>query len=137
MEGSNGANKRDLTKYLVASQLTHGRRGVCCRRECATGFWSRGHGRPFGTIWLYISTYTGKPGVGGNGQGIYLYELNLFTGNLTFVKLVARFRRRTTLSTASPSTIALDPNRTHLYAGNEYGPPGAVSAYSINRLQAI
>jgi 6-phosphogluconolactonase (cycloisomerase 2 family) len=39
-----------------------------------------------------------------------------------------------TLSTKSPSTIALDPTRTHLYAGNEYGPPGAVSAYSINRV---
>ena len=40
---------------------------------------------------------------------------------------------RALVSTTSPSTIALDPTRTHLYAGNEYGPPGAVSAYSINR----
>jgi 6-phosphogluconolactonase (cycloisomerase 2 family) len=37
-------------------------------------------------------------------------------------------------TSASPSTLALDPTGTHLYAGNEYGPPGAVSAYSINRL---
>jgi 6-phosphogluconolactonase (cycloisomerase 2 family) len=36
-------------------------------------------------------------------------------------------------ATTSPSTIALDPTRTRLYAGNEYGPPGAVTAYSINR----
>jgi 6-phosphogluconolactonase len=93
-------------------------------------------GAPRGTVWLYISTYTGNPGGGGNGAGIYLCELNLFTGKLTVLRLVAPALPATgmTLSTASPSTIALDPTRTHLYAGNEYGPPGAVSAYSINRL---
>jgi 6-phosphogluconolactonase len=94
-------------------------------------------GAPFGTVWLYIGTYTGAPGPRGrSGKGIYLCELNLFTGKLTVVKLVAEAlpAMGTTLSTASPSTIALDPTRTHLYAGNEYGPPGAVSAYSINRL---
>src|SRR6185295_18406525 len=55
---------------------------------------------------------------------------------LTVVRLVAPVvpAMGMTPSTASPSTIALDPTRTHLYAGNEYGPPGAVSAYSINRL---
>ena len=94
-------------------------------------------GAPFGTVWLYISTYTGAPGPRGrSGMGIYLCALNLFTGELTVVRLVAPAlpAMGTTLSTASPSTIALDPTRTHLYAGNEYGPPGAVSAYSINRL---
>ena len=94
-------------------------------------------GAPFGTVWLYIGTYTGAPGPRGrSGMGIYLCELNLFTGKLTVEKLVAPAlpATGTTLSTASPSTIALDPTRTHLYAGNEYGPPGAVSAYSINRL---
>jgi 6-phosphogluconolactonase len=89
-----------------------------------------------GTVWLYIGTYTGTPGGGGNGQGIYLCELNLSTGKLTVLRLVAPAlpAMLMTPSTASPSTIALDPTRTHLYAGNEYGPPGAVSAYSINRL---
>ncbi len=93
-------------------------------------------GAPSGTVWLYIGTYTGAPGSGGNGMGIYLCELNLSTGELTVVRLVAPVlpAMGTTPSTASPSTIALDPTRTHLYAGNEYGPPGAVSAYSINRL---
>jgi len=83
-----------------------------------------------GTVWLYISTYTP------NGKGIYLCALHLSTGELTVVRLVAPVvpAMGTTPSTASPSTIALDPTRTHLYAGNEYGPPGAVSAYSINRL---
>ena len=88
-------------------------------------------GAPRGTVWLYIGTYTPN-----NGKGIYLCELNLSTGKLAVLRLVAPAlpASGTTPSTASPSTIALDPTRTHLYAGNEYGPPGAVSAYSINRL---
>jgi len=93
-------------------------------------------GAPFGTVWLYIGTYTGAPGPrGSSGQGIYLCALNLLTGQLKVLKLVApaMVASGSTLSTASPSTIALDPTRTHLYAGNEYGPPGAVTAYSINR----
>src|SRR5262245_62817989 len=69
-------------------------------------------------------------------MGIYLCALNLSTGELTVRRLVgpALPAMGMTPSTASPSTIALDPTRTHLYAGNEYGPPGAVSAYEINRL---
>jgi 6-phosphogluconolactonase len=94
-------------------------------------------GAPAGTVWLYIGTYTGAPGPRArSGMGIYLCALNLFTGELSVVRVVAPALAAigTTPSTASPSTIALDPTRTHLYAGNEYGPPGAVSAYSINRL---
>jgi 6-phosphogluconolactonase (cycloisomerase 2 family) len=94
-------------------------------------------GAPPGTVWLYVGTYTGSPGAfASNGNGIYLCELNLSTGKLTVLRLVAPAlpASGTTPSTASPSTIAIDPTGTHLYAGNEYGPPGAVSAYSINRL---
>jgi len=94
-------------------------------------------GAPHGTVWLYIGTYTGNPGAfASNGMGIYLCELNLSTGKLTVLRLVAPAlpASGTTPSTRSPSTIAIDPSGTHLYAGNEYGPPGAVSAYSINRL---
>ena len=92
-------------------------------------------GAPRGTVWLYISTYTGAPEPE-EREGIYLCELNLSTGKLNVLRLVAPAlpASGTNPSTASPSTIALDPTRTHLYAGNEYGPPGAVSAYSINRL---
>src|SRR5437868_8236183 len=91
---------------------------------------------PHVTVWRYIGTYTGNPGGGGNGMGIYLCALDLDTGKLTVVRLVAPAlpAMGANPSTKSPSTIALDPTRTHLYAGNEYGPPGAVSAYSINRL---
>src|SRR4030095_11880041 len=94
-------------------------------------------GAPRRTVWLYIGTYTGAPGPRGrSGEGIYLSERDLSTGELTVLRLVAPAlpAMGVTPSTASPSTIALDPTRTHLYAGNEYGPPGAVSAYTINRL---
>jgi 6-phosphogluconolactonase (cycloisomerase 2 family) len=94
-------------------------------------------GAPRGTVWLYIGTYTGNPGAfASNGMGIYLCQLDLSTGKLTVLRLVAPVMPAsgTTPSTASPSTIAIDPTGTHLYAGNEFGPPGAVSAYSINRL---
>src|SRR6266550_951075 len=55
----------------------------------------------FGTVRLYIGTYTGA--FGGHGQGIYLCELNLFTGELTVVSLVAPVlpATGTTPSTAS------------------------------------
>ena len=47
-------------------------------------------GAPAGTVWLYIGTYTGAPGPRGrSGLGIYLCALNLFTGELTVVRLVA------------------------------------------------
>lgn len=93
-------------------------------------------GARFGTVWLYIGTYTGSPGPRGrSGQGIYLCSLSLSSGKLDVLRLVAPASPATgsTPSTASPSTIALNPTRTVLYAGNEYGPPGAVSAYAINR----
>jgi 6-phosphogluconolactonase (cycloisomerase 2 family) len=92
-------------------------------------------GAPLGTVWLYIGTYTGAPGAfGSNGMGIYLCELNLVTGNLSVLSLVGPVETVSGITTNSPSTLALDPTRTHLYAGNEYGPPGAVTAYSIDRL---
>jgi len=100
-------------------------------------FGQQSTGAPRGTVWLYISTYTGSPGpFARNGMGIYLCQLNLSSGKLDVLRLVAPAlpASGTNPSTASPSTIALDPTRTHLYAGNEYGPPGAVTAYSINRL---
>lgn len=94
-------------------------------------------GAPFGTVWVYIGTYTGAPGAfGRNGMGIYLGALNIFSGRLEILRLVAPALpgSATTPGTASPSTLAIDPTGKYLYAGNEFGPPGAVSAYAINRL---
>src|SRR5262245_14994622 len=53
---------------------------------------------PFGTVWLYIGTYTVNlvqppvqvPGPRGrNGKGIYLCQLDLRSGKLSVVRLVA------------------------------------------------
>jgi 6-phosphogluconolactonase (cycloisomerase 2 family) len=91
-------------------------------------------GAPFGTVWLYIGTYTGSDG---HGAGIYLCELNLFTGKLTVLRLVAPAlpATGTNASTANPSTLAIDRGGNYLYAGNEiFTPNGSVSAYRINRM---
>jgi len=96
-------------------------------------------GAPRGMVWLYIGTYTGvaSGGSGGNGEGIYLCQLNLSTGMLTVLRLVAPGLPATLMnaSTASPSTLAIDPGGNYLYAGNEiFTPHGSVSAYRINRM---
>jgi 6-phosphogluconolactonase len=126
--GSQGTfSRRNLLKGAAA---------LAAAASVPEAFGQQATGAPRGTVWLYISTYTGNPGGGGDGDGIYLCELNLSTGKLTVLRLVAPVvpAMGMTASTANPSTIALNPTRTRLYAGNENGPPGAVSAYSINRL---
>ena len=126
-----------LQSAFSRRNLLKGATALTAAASVPEAFGQQPTGAPPGTVWLYISTYTGSPGPRGrSGMGIYLCELNLSTGELTVLRLVAPAlpAMGTTPSTASPSTIALDPTRTHLYAGNEYGPPGAVSAYSINRL---
>jgi len=119
-----------LQNTFTRRDLLKGATALTAAASVSQAYGEQPTGAPSGTVWLYISTYTP------NGKGIYLCALNLSTGELAVVRLVAPVvpAMGTTPSTASPSTIALDPTRTHLYAGNEYGPPGAVSAYSINRL---
>jgi 6-phosphogluconolactonase (cycloisomerase 2 family) len=136
MESTKDRKPGSLQNTFTRRDLFKGAAALTAAASVPQAFGQQPTGAPSGTVWLYIGTYTGAPGAGGNGNGIYLCELNLSTGKLTVVRLVAPAlpATGTTPSTASPSTIALDPTRTHLYAGNEYGPPGAVSAYSINRL---
>ena len=80
-------------------------------------------------VLAYVGTYSspqGPEGSHGNGKGIYLFEMNPETGVLTQKELFA--------SNVNPSWLAFDPNRTHLYSGNETGEPsGSVSAYAIDR----
>jgi 6-phosphogluconolactonase len=130
MESRVNRKLSDLQSTFTRRDLIKGATAFTAAATVSEAFGQQPTGAPPGTVWLYISTYTP------NGNGIYLCELNLSTGKLTVLRLVAPAlpAAGTTPSTTSPSTIALDPTRTHLYAGNEYGPPGAVSAYSINRL---
>src|ERR1043166_7605960 len=135
MESTKDSNHGGLPRAFSRRALLKGAAALTAAASLPYAF-GQPTGAPFGTVWLYIGTYTGAIGSGGNGNGIYLCELNLSTGKLTVLRLVAPAlpAMGQTPSTAKPSTIALDPTRTHLYAGNEYGPPGAVTAYSINRL---
>ena len=85
---------------------------------------------PSGKLLVYAGTYsTAVDGGGGNGKGIYLFEMNPASGELNLVKLAAEAR--------NASWLALDPSGRHLYAGNEIadfgGKSGTVSAYAVNR----
>lgn len=133
MESTDNTKLGDLQNRFSRRDLLKGAAALTAAASVPEAFGEQPTGAPPGSVWLYIGTYTGAPGAGGNGDGIYLCELNLSTGALTVLKLAAPVVT-VGLSTASPSTIAIDPAGAHLYAGNEYGPPGAVSAYLINRL---
>ena len=87
-----------------------------------------GGGAPGGRILAYVGTYTGAS-AGGNGKGIYLFEMNPQTGELSLIKLAAQ--------TASPSWLCLHPSGHFLYAANEVsdfnGSSGSVSAFAVDR----
>ena len=136
MEPTKRTNLGTLQSTFSRRDLLKGAAALTAAASMPEAFGQQPTGAPHGTVWLYIGTYTGAPGAGGNGEGIYLCQLDLSTGKLTVLRLVAPVMPAMgmTPSTVSPSTLALDPTGTHLYAGNEYGPPGAVSAYLINRL---
>jgi 6-phosphogluconolactonase len=75
------------------------------------------------TILAYVGAYTP------NGQGIYLFSVDLSTGDLTQVKVAA--------AVPSPSWLALHPNKGFLYAVNEISnfngtTSGSVTAFTVN-----
>ena len=82
-------------------------------------------------ILAYVGTYSspqGPEGSKGYGKGIYLFEQNPTTGALA--------QRQMFADNSNPSWLALDPSRTHLYAGNETKEfqgrkSGSVSAFAI------
>jgi len=78
-----------------------------------------------GELLVYVGTYTT-----GKSEGIYLYRLNLSSGELKHVA--------TTRGVVNPSFLALAPNRRHLYAVNEVEEfagrkSGAVSAFAVDQ----
>ena len=78
-----------------------------------------------GELLVYVGTYTS-----GKSEGIYLYRLNLASGEL---KPVA-----TTKGVVNPSFLALAPNRRYLYAVSEVedfagSKSGAVSAFAVDQ----
>jgi len=78
-----------------------------------------------GELLVYVGTYTT-----GKSEGIYLYRLDLSSGELRHVA--------TTSGVMNPSFLAIAPNRRYLYAVNEVEEfagkkSGAVSAFSIDQ----
>ena len=74
---------------------------------------------------VYVGTYTS-----GKSEGIYLYRLNLSSGELKHVA--------TTKDVKDPSYLALAPSRRYLYAVNEVEEfagkkSGALSSFAVNQ----
>jgi 6-phosphogluconolactonase len=81
-----------------------------------------------GKIFAYVGTDTGAIDGNANGKGIYLFEMDSSSGQLSFVKLAAEAR--------NPSWLCLDPSQKYLYATNEIadfeGKRGSISAYAVD-----
>jgi 6-phosphogluconolactonase len=74
----------------------------------------------------YLGTYTAGSG---NGQGIYLYEADPFSGELQLVKLAS--------SVPDPSFLVAAPSGKFLYCTNEVssfqGTNGSVTSFTVNQ----
>jgi len=78
-----------------------------------------------GELLVYVGTYTT-----GKSEGVYLYRMNLSSGELKHVA--------TTKGVTNPSFLTLTPNRRYLYAVNEIEDfagrkSGAVSAFAVDQ----
>ncbi len=109
---ANSFSRRTL--FQTAALLAGARRGLAQSRRLA-----------------YVGTYSnpqGPEGSKGNGQGIYLFEMDPSTGALKFRELFQ--------NDSNPSWLALDRARTRLYSANEISQyqgenSGSVSAYAV------
>jgi 6-phosphogluconolactonase (cycloisomerase 2 family) len=82
-----------------------------------------------GKVLAYVGTDSGAIDGQANGKGIYLFEMDTSSGQLSLVKLAAEAR--------NPSWLCLDPSRQYLYTVNEVGnfdgKSGSVSAYAVDK----
>lgn len=74
---------------------------------------------------VYVGTYTN-----GKSEGIYVYRLNLATGEMT--------HQSTAKGVSNPAFLAIDPSRRFLYAANESGQflgkkGGGLTAFAIDQ----
>lgn len=79
-------------------------------------------------VFAYVGTNTGHPGSGGDGKGIYLFEMNSTSGELTPVRLVS--------DAVNATWLVFHPSKRFLYAIHEIesyqGKNGSVSAFAVN-----
>jgi 6-phosphogluconolactonase len=82
------------------------------------------------TYRMYVGTYTTNMGfVDGKAEGIYLYQMEASSGDLSLIGV--------TKGIANPSYLVFHPNKRYMYAVNELNdyagqPGGSVSAFSID-----
>jgi len=117
-------SRRDLLKSSTAFAVAQ---SVTALAQPAQAF-----GKQRGMQLAYVGCYTP------NGLGIYLFQMNPKTGDLTQIK-VFQGTDIPLVSTRNPSWLAFDPQKKFLYAANEIGnfngtTTGAVSAFAINQL---
>ena len=76
-------------------------------------------------VFAYAGSYTSAVDGGANGQGIYRFEMDTYTGALERRKLVAKV--------PNPSWIVIHPSKKYLYAVNEIVDQrsGSVTAFAI------
>ena len=81
-----------------------------------------------GKLLAYAGTYSSAVDGGANGEGIYLFQMDTRTGELSAGKLVAR--------TPNPTWIVIHPSKKYLYAIDEVtnyqGGSGSVTAFAMN-----
>jgi 6-phosphogluconolactonase len=70
---------------------------------------------------VYVGAYTGP----GKAEGISVYRLDAQHGGLSHAHTVT--------GVESPSFLALDPQQRFLYAANEAGSDGSVSAFAVDQ----
>src|SRR5690242_18100907 len=101
MESTTKSKSSGLHNTLTRRDLLKGATVLSAAASMPQAFGQSPTGAPLGTVWLYIGTYTSS---GNHGQGIYLCSLNLYTGELSVLRLVAPALSATgtTQSTANP-----------------------------------
>ncbi|MGH9407094.1 MAG: lactonase family protein [Terriglobia bacterium] len=120
---SNSASRRDFLKGAAA--LAAGGQALAARGQTM---------RPArkARIRAYVGTYSAakgpEPGTRANGKGIYVFEMDAASGELTQVDIAE--------TKDSPSWLDFHPDGKHLYSANEVhnfeGSSGSVSAYGID-----
>src|SRR5580698_2619460 len=120
-QARNTISRRELLKQSASATLLYAALGPTHALAA---------GRSDRKVLAYVGTYNhAVDGGGGNGKGIYLFEMDSLTGELTLLKLASEAR--------NPSWLSFDPSGEHLYSVNEVadynGNSGAVSAYAVNR----
>jgi 6-phosphogluconolactonase (cycloisomerase 2 family) len=113
------SSRRNFLGSAVALAFTHSLLGAA---QKAAGTLMNGK------LLAYAGTYTSAVDGGANGEGIYLFEMDSHTGELSNRKLVAKI--------PNPTWIVIHPSRKYLYAINEVtnyqGNSGSVSAFAID-----